>query len=87
MSLSVAKEGTTRKRKGLVRVKTDNGSGDADARPVYAARAIFPHVAGREIEVDARKVLGIRSFTSDLPKDFGLRSIFGRLPESDRTAL
>ena len=87
MSLSVAKEETTRKRKGLVRVKTETGSGDADAPPVYAARAIFPHVAGREIEVDARKVLGIRSFTSDLPKDFGLRSIFGRLPESDRTAL
>jgi hypothetical protein len=82
-SLSVAKEETTRRRKGLVRIK----SGDTDGPPVYAARAIYPHLAGREIEVDARKVLGVRFFTTDLPKDFGLRSIFGRLPQSDRTAL
>ncbi|MDQ3925771.1 MAG: hypothetical protein M3272_02105 [Actinomycetota bacterium] len=51
-----------------------------DDPPVYAARAIFPHVAGREIRINARKVLGIRFFTTDLPQDFGLRSIFGRLP-------
>ncbi len=76
-SLAVMKEETARKRKGLVRMK-----GDA---PVYAARAIAPHLAGREITFDARKILGVRRFTSDLPGDFGLRSIFGRLPEPDRT--
>ena len=75
-SLSVMKEKTARKRKGLVLLKT-NGE---DNPPVYAARAIFPHVAGREIRINARKVLGIRYFTTDLPQDFGLRSIFGRLP-------
>jgi hypothetical protein len=56
-------------------------SNDAeDDTAVYAARAIFPHVAGWEIKIDTRKVLGVRFFTSDLPRDFGLRSIFGRLP-------
>jgi hypothetical protein len=72
----VTKEKLTRKRKGLVRLKTN-----AEDKPsVYAARAILPHVAGWEIRIDARKVLGIRFFTTDLPQDFGLRSIFGRLP-------
>ena len=76
-SLSVMKEKTARKRKGLVRLRPN----DADEEPpVYAARAIFPHVAGWEIKIDARKVFGVRFFTSDLPRDFGLRSIFGRLP-------
>jgi hypothetical protein len=76
-SLSVMKEKPARKRKGLVRLKTN---GAEDNPPIYAARAIFPHVAGWEINIDARKVLGIRFFTTDLPRDFGLRSIFGRLP-------
>ena len=75
-SLSVMKEKPARKRKCLVRLKTN-----ADDTPlVYAARAIFPHVAGWGIRIDARKVLGIRFFRTDLPQDFGLRSIFGRLP-------
>src|SRR5215208_3294762 len=77
-SLSVMKEKPARKRKGLVRLKTN---GD-DTPLVYAARAIFPHIAGREISIKARKVLGIRFFTTDMPQDFGLRSIFGRLPRS-----
>ncbi len=76
-SLSVMKEKPARKRKGLVRLKTNDAE---DNLPVYAARAIFPHVAGGEIRIDARKVLGIRFFRTDLPRDFGLRSIFGRLP-------
>jgi hypothetical protein len=67
-----------RKRKGLVQLKTNA----EDNPPVYAARAIFPHLAGREIRINARRVLGIRFFTTDLPQDFGLRSIFGRLPRS-----
>jgi hypothetical protein len=35
---------------------------------------------------DAREPFGIRFFASDLPKDFGLRSVFGRLPAEDRAA-
>ena len=76
-SLYVMKEEGARKRKGLVRLKGED--------PVYAARAIFPHLAGREIRLDACRVLGFRRFTSDLPGDFGLRSVMGRLPEPDRS--
>ena len=75
-SLYSMKEEVARKRKGLVRLKGED--------PIYAARAIFPHLAGRSVSVDARKVLGFRRFTSDLPGDFGLRAIMGRLPEPDR---
>ena len=49
---------------------------------IYAARAIFPHLAGRQIKLDARKTFGIRRFSSDLPGDFGLRAVMGYLPES-----
>ena len=82
-SISVMKEDVARKRKGLVRVKTNATATEAadDSPPVYAARAIFPHLAGQQIEISARKVFGIRVFTTDLPKDFGLRSIFGRVPQ------
>ena len=76
-SLYVMKEEGARRRKGLVRLM-----GDA---PVYAARAIFPHLAGREVEIDGRKTLGLRRFTMDLPGDFGLRAVMGRLPEPGRT--
>ena len=75
-SLYSMKEEVARKRKGLVRLKGED--------PIYAARAIFPHLAGRSVSVDARKVLGFRRFTSDLPGDFGLRAIMGRLPEPER---
>jgi len=78
-SLAVMKEEDARKRGGLVHLR-----GEA---PLYAARAIAPHLAGRKVTLDARKLFGIRFFTSDLPKDFGLRSVFGRLPVEDRTAL
>ena len=54
--------------------------------PIYAARAIFPHLAGREVVLDARKTLGVRRFTSNLPGDFGLRAVMGRLPEPEKTA-
>jgi hypothetical protein len=76
-SLYAMKEEGARKRKGLVRLKGED--------PIYAARAIFPHLAGREVSIDARKILGLRRFTSNLPGDFGLRAIMGRLPEPDRT--
>ena len=76
-SLYAMKEEGARKRRGLVRIKGQD--------PVYAARAIFPHLAGREVKLDARKVLGFRRFTSNLPGDFGLRSVMGRLPEPNRS--
>ena len=60
MSLYAAGEEGLRRRKGLVRLR-----GEA---PIYAARAIFPHLAGREIKLDARKI-------------FGLRAVMGYLPE------
>ena len=77
-SLYAAGERTVRGRKGLVRLKGDD--------PIYAARAIFPHLAGREVRVDARKTLGFRRFFSDLPGDFGLRAVMGRLPEPENAA-
>jgi len=77
-SLYVMKEAGARKRKGLVRLK-----GEA---PIYAARAIFPHLAGRRVVLDGRRFLGLRRFTSDLPGDFGLRAVMGRLPEPEKTS-
>ena len=78
MSLYAMKEEKAKRRKGLVRLKGEDG--------IYAARAIFPHLAGREVVIDARRSLGIRRFTSDLPGDFGLRAVMGRLPEPEKTA-
>ena len=72
-SLYAAGEEGLRKRRGLVRLKGDD--------PIFAARAIFPHLAGRQVRLDARKTLGIRRFFSNLPGDFGLRAAMGRLPE------
>ena len=73
MSLYAMKAEKARRRKGLVRLKGED--------EIYAARAIFPHLAGREVAIDARRTLGVRRFTSDLPGDFGLRAVMGRLPE------
>jgi hypothetical protein len=78
MSLYAMKKEKARGRKGLVRLKGEH--------PIYAARAIFPHLAGGEVIVDARRTLGVRRFTSNLPGDFGLRAIMGRLPEPDKAA-
>ena len=78
MSLYPMKEDKARGRRGLVRLEVE--------APVYAARAIFPHLAGREVVLDARKSLGVRRFISNLPGDFGLRAVMGRLPEPERTA-
>jgi hypothetical protein len=75
-SLYAASEEGLSRRKGLVRLKGEH--------PIYAARAIFPHLARREIKLDARKTLGIRRFSSNLPGDFGLRAVRGYLPK--RTA-
>ena len=78
MGLYAMDERTVRGRRGLVRLKGDD--------PIYAARAIFPHLAGREVTIDGRKTLGFRRFVSDLPGDFGLRAVMGRLPEPENTA-
>ncbi len=72
-SLYAAGEEGLSRRKGLVRLKGED--------PIYAARAIFPNLAGRKIRLDARKTFGIRRFSSDLPGDFGLRAVMGYLPE------
>jgi hypothetical protein len=47
------------------------------AVPVYAHRHAFPHLAGRRIEIDCRRLLRIRHFTSNLPDDVGLRASTG----------
>jgi hypothetical protein len=73
-SLYAASEEGLSRRNGLVRLKGED--------PIYAARAIFPHLAGREVRLDARKTLGIRRFSSNLPTDFGLRAVMGYLPET-----
>jgi hypothetical protein len=53
------------------------------AVPVYAHRHAFPHLAGRRIDIDCRRCLRIRLFTSNLPDDLGLRASLGRpIPRS-----
>jgi hypothetical protein len=54
--------------------------------PIYAARAIFPHLAGREVISDARRTFGIRRFTWNLLGGFGLRSIIKSRPEPNKAA-
>jgi hypothetical protein len=78
MSLYAMEEEKARGRKGLVRLKGED--------PIYAARAIFPHLAGCEVIIDARRTFGIRRFNSNLPGDFGLRSVMGCLPEPNEAA-
>jgi hypothetical protein len=48
---------------------------------VYAHRMAVAHLADREVVVDCRRRLGVRCFSSDLPSDFGLRAVLGRLPD------
>jgi hypothetical protein len=48
---------------------------------VFAHRMAVPHLATRDVTVDCRRTLGVRRFRSDLPPDFGLRAVFGRVPE------
>jgi hypothetical protein len=45
--------------------------------PVFAHRRALPLLAGRTIEVDCRRRLGVRAFTSSLPPALGLRAAFG----------
>jgi hypothetical protein len=46
--------------------------------PVFANRRAYAHLAGHDIEVDCRRRLGLRHFTSSFPPDFGLRLVLGR---------
>jgi hypothetical protein len=45
---------------------------------VFAHRRAYPMLVGRDLKVDCRRRLGIRSFFSSLPSDLGLRASFGR---------
>jgi hypothetical protein len=45
---------------------------------VFAHRRAYPMLVGRDIQVDCRRRLGVRSFSSSLPPDLGLRTSFGR---------
>src|SRR5215211_680573 len=49
-----------------------------DGPLVFAHRRAYPMLVGRDIQVDCRRRLGIRSFSSSLPPDLGLRTSFGR---------
>jgi hypothetical protein len=49
-----------------------------DGPLVFAHRRAYPMLVGRDIEVDCRRRLGVRSFFSSLPPDLGLRTSFGR---------
>ena len=54
--------------------------GSGDGRLVFVHRRAYPMLVGRDIEVDCRPRLGVRSFTCTLPPDLGLRTSFGRDP-------
>jgi hypothetical protein len=45
---------------------------------VFAHRMAVPHLARRDVTVDCRRMLGVRRFSTDLPRDFGLRAVLGR---------
>ena len=49
-----------------------------DGPLVFAHRRAYPILVGRDIHIDCRRRLGVRSFTSSLPPDIGLRTSFGR---------
>jgi hypothetical protein len=51
---------------------------NGDGPLVFTHRRAYPMLAGRDIEVDCRRRLGVRSFASSLPPDLGLRTSFGR---------
>jgi hypothetical protein len=54
-----------------------------DGPSVFAHRRAYPMLVGRDIEVDCRRRLGLRSFSSSLPPDLGLRTSFGRESRGD----
>ena len=50
---------------------------------MFAHPRAYVHLAGRRLEIDCKRRLGMRFFTSDLPPDFGLRAVLGRVPDQD----
>jgi hypothetical protein len=55
-----------------------------DGPSVFAHRRAYPMLVGRDIQVDCRRRLGVRSFAPSLPPDLGLRTSFGRESGGDR---
>lgn len=51
-----------------------------DGPLVVAHRRAYPLLVGRNIEIDCRRRLGVRWFSSSLPPALGLRMSFGREP-------
>ena len=51
--------------------------------PVFAHPHAYQHLAGRELRIDCKRRLGMRFFSSDLPPDFGLRAVLGRVPDQE----
>ena len=51
---------------------------------MFAHPPAYPMLVGRDIQVDCRRRLGVRSFSSSLPPDLGLRTSFGRETGGDR---
>ena len=72
--------------RAFVRLPTEDGGS-----LVFAHRRVHPLLVGHRVEVDCRRRLGVRSFSSSLPPDLGLRSSFGRaaspLPDDRRDQL
>ena len=51
--------------------------------PVFAHERAYVHLVDRPLRIDCKRRLGMRFFSSDLPPDFGLRAVLGRLPDHD----
>ena len=57
-------------------------AGEVSLRLATRDRMAVPHLARRDVTIDCRRTLGVRRFRSDLPPDFGLRSVLGRAETS-----
>ena len=76
VSLRRAPRCTVEDSRSLVPLPSAQGS------RVYAHRMAVPHLARRDVTIDCRRMLGMRHFRSDLPPDFGLRAVFGRMEQT-----
>jgi hypothetical protein len=77
ISLRLTSLRTAQRSPGYVSLPSNDGP------PVFAHRRAYPMLVGRTIEVDCRRRFGVRSFSSSLPPDLGLRTSFGREPGDD----
>jgi hypothetical protein len=57
-----------------------------DGPLVVGHQRAYPLLVGRDLKIDCRRRLGVRSFSSSLPPDLGLRTSFGRELEVDSPA-